>query len=88
MKPTSFAYKNKSRAPEGIEKLDLKSNPLPGKAKIQMKGKGTLLAIPSLTGLVPPLRVQLVRTGGTCWEAVYSVPTVKPDGSKLSGKSD
>jgi cysteine-rich repeat protein len=88
MKPASFAYKNKSRTPEGIEKLDLKSNPVPGKAKLQMKGKGTLLAMPSLSGLVPPLRVQLVRTGGTCWEGVYSAPTVKPDGSQLSGKSD
>ncbi len=87
-KPTSFAYKNKSRAPHGIEQLQLKSSPTPGKAKIGLKGKGSQLTMPVLGSLTPPLRVQLVRPGGPCWEAAYGAPVVKPDGSQLKAKSD
>ncbi len=86
-KSGAFGYKNNLRTPQGIGKLDLKTG-VAGKAKIGAKGKGALLQMPSLGGLVPPLRVQLVRPGGPCWEASYSAPFVKPDGSQLSGKSD
>jgi hypothetical protein len=87
-KPTSFAYKNKSRAPDGIEQLQLSSSSLPGKSKIGLKGKGSLLDMPNLLAVPAPIRVQLVRPAGPCWEAVYSAPVVKPDGSQLKAKSD
>lgn len=88
-KPTSFAFKDKSRAPDGIEQLQLSSSLVPGKSKIGLKGKGSLLHMPpSLLGVAAPIRVQLVRPGGPCWEAVYSAPVVKPDGSQLKAKSD
>ncbi|MCC6765942.1 MAG: hypothetical protein IT293_14890 [Deltaproteobacteria bacterium] len=87
-KPTSFAYKNKARTPNGIEKMQLKSSATPGKAKIAVKGKGGLLAMPNLLAITPPVRVQLVRPSGPCWEASFSAPIIKPDGSQLTGKSD
>ena len=87
-RPTGFFYTDKSAAPDGIEKLMLRSSAVAGKAQIKLKGTGTLLHMPSLLGLTPPLRVQLVRPGGPCWEATYSAPTVKSDGSQLKAKSD
>jgi hypothetical protein len=68
--------------------MQLKSSATAGKAKILVKGKGTLLAMPSLLGITPPVRVQLVRPTGPCWESWFSAPTIKPDGSQLTGKSD
>ena len=42
----------------------------------------------NLLNITPPLRVQLVRPGGPCWEAIYGTLDVKIDGSQLKAKSD
>lgn len=84
----SLMYRNKARLPNGIQSLGLKSSLTPGKAKIGIKGSGARLGMPSLGEISAPIRVQLVRPGGPCWEAVYSMLKLKPDGSMLSGKSD
>jgi hypothetical protein len=72
---SGFAYKDKDRTPDGMEKLLLKSGTA-GAAKIQAKGKGINLRMPALGALQLPLIAQLRGPGGECWEATYSTPVV------------
>jgi len=65
-----FKYKDKLFTPEGLQQLLLKSGP-EAKSKIQVKGKGDLLPMPTLP-LTLPLTVQLKSETGVCWEARYS----------------
>jgi hypothetical protein len=84
---TGFAYKDKAGTPQGVVSVKLKAG-LAGKAKVQVKGKGPLLGLPALP-LAVPLRVQLQRRGGECWEAVYSsVGLVRSDSTQFKGKAD
>jgi hypothetical protein len=75
-KSSGFQYKNKSRTPEGIEKLQLKQGLNPGQAKVLLAGKGALLGPPAMP-LVQPVTVQLKSGNGKCWGAVYSAPATK-----------
>jgi hypothetical protein len=78
-KSSGFQYKNKSRTPDGVEKLLLKQGLNPGQAKVQLTAKGALLGPPSLPAL-QPLTVQLKSGNGKCWGAVYSAPATKNAG--------
>jgi hypothetical protein len=78
-KPTGFKYKDKDATPDGITKMVLKEGLVAGKAKIILKGKGSLLDDPTPGGpafATSPITVQL-RNGTNCWEAVYSSPYIK-----------
>jgi cysteine-rich repeat protein len=87
-KPTGFKYGDKELTPRGILKLDLKEGLLPGKAKASVKGKGALLGLPSTSALVTPVRAQLVRPGGPCFEGVFSAPFIKQDDAQFKALSD
>lgn len=86
-KPTAFAYKDKGITPDGIEKLDLKAG-VTGKAKIGLQGKGVSLPVPNPAALASPVRAQLIRPNGPCWEAVFSPPFGKQDAVQFKDKSD
>ena len=61
---------------------------LDGKAQTQFKGKGALLDLPA-GGFVGPVVVQLQpKTGSACWEATFSAPFGKNDGTTFGDKSD
>jgi cysteine-rich repeat protein len=63
-----FAYEDATAAPHGVKRLVLEAGG--GEARIALKGTGERLDLPSLP-LPLPLRVQLERKGGACWEATY-----------------
>lgn len=79
-----YAYKDKLRTPDGMEKLSLTSG-IAGAAKISAKGKAEHLNMPAL-GLTPPIVAQL-RGAGTCWEATYSAPLTNTS-LQFKAKSD
>jgi hypothetical protein len=71
-----------------IRQLDLKGSDMPEKAKIALKGRSAGLGISSPATLVAPLRMQLRRTDGACWEATYSAPFLKQDATQLKARSE
>ena len=87
-KPTGYKYVDKELTPRGVSKLDLKEGLVAGKAKANLKGKGALLGLPSTSALVSPVRVQLLRPGGPCFEGTFSAPFVKQDGVQFKDLSD
>jgi hypothetical protein len=84
-----FIYKDKELTPNGLAQLRVREG-LDGKAKIGVKGRGALLALPDLITLTSPLTVQVHHTGGAlCWGATYSFPpTLKNDGVQFIDKAD
>jgi hypothetical protein len=83
-----FGYANRDLTPSGLAKLSLRPGD-EGRARIQLKGKGTLLAVPPLPlaqdGAVV---VQLENTAGACWEATYSAPALASDAFRFKDVSD
>jgi uncharacterized delta-60 repeat protein len=69
-----FKYNDPTMAADGLRSLHLKSGEA-GRAKVNVKGKGSGLAMPALD-LDAPVTARLVRIGtGACWEATFSAPT-------------
>jgi cysteine-rich repeat protein len=87
-KPTGYSYKDKDLTPRGVLKLDLKQGLVAGKAKASLKGKGALLGLGNPGALTAPLRAQLLRPGGPCFEGVFSAPFIKQDSAQLKDVSD
>ena len=69
-----YKYKDKDRSPDGLLTAGLNSGSVPGQAKIKVKGKGSLLSMPTFP-LTTPVIVQLQRTGA-CWETTHSTPII------------
>lgn len=79
-----FGYKNTDGNDAGITKLLLKSGT--GKAKILVKGKGASLIVPTsdpIYAQTSPVTVQLVTSGGNCWDASYPGPAKKSTASQF-----
>jgi cysteine-rich repeat protein len=75
LKDVKVAYKDKEATPDGLTSAQAKSGDV-GKGKIQAKGQGTNLQVPTLP-LTPAVQVLLIRGNGPlCWEATFSQPTV------------
>jgi hypothetical protein len=72
-----FSYRNPDRAAGAIQSLDLREGLKDDAARIALRGRGPLLAMPSLTSLALPLTVQLQATNGACWESLYSPPAAR-----------
>ncbi len=69
-----FRYRNKGAAPSGVTELILHTGAT-GKARIQAKGAGPLLALPPLSAFATTLKIQIRnRTTGLCWGATYVPP--------------
>ncbi len=82
-----YKYKNPAGNDAGITKVLLKSGP--GKSKILVKGKGTNLVVPSSDPIYaqsPDVSVQLVSSGGGCWQAVYPSGATTSSGEKFQDK--
>jgi hypothetical protein len=81
-----FVYKNRGLlTPDGLKQLTL-SPGVDGKAKIEAKGQGANLALPSPMNLTLPLTVQLQTENGTCWEAAYTSARInREDELKATG---
>jgi cysteine-rich repeat protein len=82
-----FKYKDKDLTPDGISQIVLKAG-ISGKAKIQVQGRGSLLAMPSLTSLTQPVTIQIQATNGICWETVFSSPPVVQSSTSFKDKGD
>jgi hypothetical protein len=85
---SGFRYKNSDLGPEGLAKVVLKEGLEPGKAKVVVSGRGTLLAMPALDTLVSPVTVQVRNGTAVCWEAVFSAPFLKQDGTQFVDVGD
>ena len=85
---STFNYKRRDGAPEGIVAMQLKEGLVPGKARIVLKAKGEQLLVPPLGDLTSPVTVQLRTATGACFEAVYSAPFRKHDARALQDKAD
>jgi hypothetical protein len=83
-----FKYKDPLAANDGISKIVLKAGEA-GKAKIIVKGKDDNLDMPTLPlAQDPQVVVQLRNSGGVCWEARYSPPTIKNETEQFKDKGD
>jgi hypothetical protein len=83
---SGFKYNDPTMAADGVRSIHLKTGAA-GRAKANLKGKGTGLAMPAL-GLDAPVTARLVRIGtGACWEATFSAPT-RNDATTFKAKSD
>jgi uncharacterized delta-60 repeat protein len=69
--PNGAKYADRELTPDGVSSLLLRSN-VPGRVQLKWKAKGLPLALPSLGSLSLPVRVQLQRTGGACWDVTYA----------------
>jgi hypothetical protein len=79
-----FSYKDPDRTPDGVDKLVLKAG-LAGKAKAQLKGKGSSLPTLPLPLTLPALQGE----NGSCWEATFSAAGVaQNDATQFKGKAN
>lgn len=82
-----YRYKDKLSQSDGLKLLKLGSGAA-GKAKVLAKAAGVHLTVPSLP-LVTPVVVQLLVDDGQtseCWQATFSDPPSKNDGTKFKAK--
>ena len=80
-----YAYKDRNRTPDGLERMSLKS-PSSGKAKILVRAGGEHLKLPAMP-LSTPVTVQLRNSDGGCWQAAYGSPKSNTE-SEWSAKAD
>lgn len=83
---TGLKYKSKLGVPDGMTGLAMKGG-VSGKAKLQVKGKGANLGLPSLP-LTGPVTVQFLVNDGRsreCWETVFTAPA-KNEAGKFEAK--
>lgn len=84
---TGLKYGNKTGVgSHGITALQLKAG-IAGKSQVQVKGKGSLLAPPN-PSLVLPVTVQLLVDDGNtvkCWQSTFTSAT-KNDGEQFKAK--
>jgi hypothetical protein len=68
---TGYRYTDRDLTPAGVQQVLLKAGTA-GKAKITLKGRGSLLDLPGLPIATLPVRVQMIGANGACFEATYS----------------
>jgi hypothetical protein len=73
LSPKGYKYRNKDAAPDGIRDMKLLAGTA-DRAKLQVKGRGANLAVPSLS-LTLPVTVQLRISDGVtteCWQTTFT----------------
>jgi hypothetical protein len=83
---TGWAFTKNDAEPRTLQKLVLRAGG-DGRAKVLVKGKGALLALPTLPLQGMPIRTQVVNADGQCWEATFTT-TLRNDSDRLKAKSD
>ena len=86
-KSGGFRYASKSGAPHGVVGLDVRAG-ANGKARVGVKARGAVLALPTLPIGALPLTVQLGNDAGTCWSARYEHRVRTSDADGFKAKSD
>jgi hypothetical protein len=87
-----FKYKGHGANSDGIDTVILKEGV--GRAKLLVKAKGAAFSAPPaadaahLLAQSPAVRVQLVNSAGSCWEATYSAPARRADQYTFKDQSD
>jgi WD40-like Beta Propeller Repeat len=82
-----FRSRKAPQTPDGTLTIRLTAGE-DGKARIQVKGRGTFLGLPDLTALTSPLTAQLTNTGGICWESTYSAPFLMQEAGAFRDRAD
>ena len=72
--------------PTGVGRLDLRAG-VAGQAKIGLKGKGPLLAVPALPIQDLPVTAQLLNSNGACWAGTFTT-TRRNDAAQFKATSD
>jgi cysteine-rich repeat protein len=86
---TGFLYKDKLLAAQGVAQITLKGNVVPGKAKLQVKGKGATLPVPLLPfAQDPSVIMQLGTNGGVCWSTTFAPPASKNLNTQFGDKTE
>ncbi len=76
-------YRDRDATPDGITALTFKAG-VAGKASFTLKGKGALVALPSLPLTQDPaVTAQLSNDAGVCWESAFSAPAAKNDATQF-----
>jgi hypothetical protein len=83
---SGYRYANRLYTPSGVGRLDLRAG-VAGQARIGLKGKGPLLAVPALPIATLPLTTQLVGSTGRGGAATFSIPT-RNDPTQVKATSD
>jgi hypothetical protein len=79
-------YKDPIRAAHALNKLRLRSGATT-LAKVELKAKG--VSVPPLGSLTLPLRVQVQRDQGTCFEASFGLTgVIRNDAGQFKGKAE
>lgn len=81
-----FRYKDRNASHDGVTFALLKEGDA-GRAKIVVRGKGAGLDMTDLSGLAPPLRVQ-VSNGTVCWQATYDATVLRSEPELFKARSD
>ncbi len=85
--PRGWAYKDKSAAFDGIDKIKLKPGAA-GRSKAQLRSKGVgtptplPVAVDRLFSLDPSVTVQLINSDGVCWTSEFSAADVRKNSEK------
>jgi hypothetical protein len=87
--PTTVKYKSKTWAPTGIAGITLKAGLVPGAAKIAVKGKGSLLDVPSTATLASPsLRSSRIAAASVGKPSFHRRSWCRPASSSKTGRID
>jgi len=73
-----YRYRDGARTPDGLLKVLLREDPVGGRAKIIVKGKGELLRLPLVSTYASPVTFQLRRKTGGCWQTIHTAPFRRP----------
>ena len=88
MLKTGFLYKDKALSAMGLAQIKLKGNVTPGKALLQVKGKGPTLPVPTMPlAQDPSVIMQLSNDNGVCWETTFTAPATKNIASQFGDKT-
>ena len=86
---TGFLYNDKTLSAMGIAQIKLKGNAVPGKALLQVKGKGASLPVPAMPfDQQPSVIMQIANDDGVCWETTFTTPATKNLGTQFSDKTN
>ena len=83
-----FKYVDKDDTPHGLHKLVLLAGGQ-GHAYVFAKAHGPNLILPTLPlQQNPTVTVQVIHSGGGCWEGTFNAPAISSSGSQFRDSSD
>jgi cysteine-rich repeat protein len=84
-----YLYKDKALSAQGVAQVKLKEGLIPGKAQIQVKGKGITFPSPNLPFAQDPVVImQVNNTAGVCWSTTFTAPATKNVTTQFGDRTD